>query len=1222
MQKQLGIRKRIREHTGIRVNLTKRIRPASVRDDAVAFDPTHPIHSHETDKHMTGQAYSTLGSHVLASFMRGAVITPNALNTLAKFGKIQGTRLMVKIIQMPQGIYNDPTINGYIQETHGDFANQAANIVYRPFDYFNRPRYWNILLTTLDGKRPALWRDITALRDHNWTTDEVESANSEGWFDIWSASTAYINTGIIFLALNPPKAARGARPNSDVGAFTFVSTSHLNLRFAQIYRDAELEEHRKERITQCLLFALTQAGMSEEIVRGVAVTCLQSGTRFVSMVDLKKVSTYIGRPFAISRVNKNGGGNFRILRRIINPKISQEEPIELGLLESHIFHNRQIMTNKEEIKASISGPTHNLVLSASRYSKPAIWVIHTLQRMNTFLPFTSEQLSRGAPEDDDFQETADVLHMGVRNLTPATVERDQRLYEHKDKKKKDQYFFAADCESYTHNGSSNHELCMIGITLIENPSNWQSQEIKTWTSSQHPVESMLSYIHSKVYAERMMEISEDEDDDEKYDYTEAFKDQEEAITSGYISNKRRNHRGKLVAVVYFHNLRYDRAVLQEHLRPFDILESDNSIYFMKIMFKDIIIEFRDSFKHMSMGIKSMAKAFDLPSGISKKEMGVAYDYYNRDNLYKETSVDFYMFSMRTQVDRTEFVELLRAIPEAKLRWDEDSESEVFCPWGFYRYYLYFDVLSLSAALYKYSVCGKALATDYIEDIEDIETFNPLAFLTKSSFSRYLSSSGGTFENSFEYCGLLRSFIMQSLRGGRVCGHPEFIGRQIEANDSGILYFDGVSLYPSAIRLFCEEQGGFPTGKARLLPRRPVLTDPKYKYYVVTIRITAIPKKMVYSIPIIALHNKKTSSVDYIQDLPDGKAFYVTVGKVDLEDYIKFHNIEFTVIEGVYWSSSSPPNKTWGDMMNFLFNSRLAYKDQKNTSMSNMIKLAMNSQYGSTIVKTHDTKHTLLDKSRPDLNQAVYNIFHSIVEMYDIGQVLQVKRAQVDMSFNSCLFGTIVVSMARRIMNRVMWSMEHTQTYCLYTDTDSLMFDAGKLDDITVHYEAEFKSKLVGTQLGQFHSDFESIPGCADSTVRSAKLYLVAKKIYCHELYGYNTQGEMIESRQFKCKGIPKKAMEAKALTMNPDLNMGISELYALLTPEEADISDSESDEEEGGIIESPDEKSRGISILCNPDSARFIYTKNKGVSTPYDNFYRRIKRKALRGLTSATLKKL
>ena len=149
---------------------------------------------------------------------------------------------MVKIIQMPQGIYNDPTINGYIQETHGDFANQAANIVYRPFDYFNRPRYWNILLTTLDGKRPALWRDITALRDHNWTTDEVESANSEGWFDIWSASTAYINTGIIFLALNPPKAARGAQefpPELPRGPKSFKTAPMTGRDFEQAFESSQ-----------------------------------------------------------------------------------------------------------------------------------------------------------------------------------------------------------------------------------------------------------------------------------------------------------------------------------------------------------------------------------------------------------------------------------------------------------------------------------------------------------------------------------------------------------------------------------------------------------------------------------------------------------------------------------------------------------------------------------------------------------------------------------------------------------------------------------------------------------------------------------------------------------------------------------------------------------------------------------------------------------------------
>jgi hypothetical protein len=1220
------MKKRFREETGLDIKLKKRIRKSGYRDEEIRSDPTyfprHPLNELPVPKNFTATAHRIYGGRVLASFMRGSVLTPDALKTLAEFGRLQGVRLMVRIVQMKTSEFNEDETNRKIQELHGDYVTPMSNIVWRPFDYFNRPNYWNMLLTNWKANGPGLWRTIEALREHTWTSDELEASNSEGWFEIWAGHESYINTGIIFSALQPTINERGRRDNSAQAAFTSVSISSMDLKFAQIYQDKDLASHRSQRIEQCLLHSLKQAGIPIEKLQAIATSILSSGTKFVTQTDLKLVSDYLQLPLAISRVNKNGGANCsRIVRKIINKDISNQKAIELGIIDNHLFHNRNISTNKQELKLSLSKETKRISLKNKRYPKPAIWVINNLKKLGAFKCFTSEQLSRGAPEDDDFQEVGDLFLEGKQNLTQETLERDQRLFDFKEKKtKKDLFFFAADCESYTFKGEKAHELCLIGVTYIQDPSDWKSQEIKMWDNSQHPVDSMLYYIWSKVYSESMMNMDNEEEDD--IDLNDPFIAQDQAVQQGYISSKRKKEKGRLTAIVYFHNLRYDRAVLQQHLKPFDILESDNSIYFMKIIYRDITIEFRDSFKHLDMSIKMMSKAFDLPAEINKKEIGIAYDYFDRSNLDAETSIEYYLFHCREKVDKEEFITALRE-NDIKITWHEEHETYIFNPWDLYRFYLFFDVLTLSASLFKYASCGKQMASDYLEDIDNIEHFNPLSFLTKSSFSRYLSSVGGTFDDSYEYCGLLRAFIMQSLRGGRVTAHPEFVGRQIEANENGILYFDGVSLYPSAIKAFCQEYGGFPTGPAHLLPPSPNLKNPKYFYYVVTIRITNIPKKMRYAVPIIALRNPKAGTVDYIQDLPENKPFIVTVGKVDLEDYIQFHNIKFTVIEGVYWSTTDHPNNTWGTMMDFLFESRLQYKAQRNSAMSNMLKLCMNSQYGSTIVKTHNTKNTLLDKSRADIDSAIYNIFHSIIEMYDIGQVLQVKRTQLDISHNSCLFGTIVVSMARRLMNRVMWAMEHTQTHCLYTDTDSLMFDAGKLDDITRYYEREYKTLLIGTQLGQFHSDFESVPGCDDSTVRSSKLYLVAKKIYCHELYGFDEKGNRIESRQFKCKGIPKKAIEAKALSLYPnDLNKGISTIYEALTPTEVDrVSLDEEDEDDEEQLFLEDKKvDRGLSILCNPNAARFVYQKNKSVSTPYTAFYRRVKRKPL--FHDASLKKL
>jgi hypothetical protein len=605
-----------------------------------------------------------------------------------------------------------------------------------------------------------------------------------------------------------------------------------------------------------------------------------------------------------------------------------------------------------------------------------------------------------------------------------------------------------------------------------------------------------------------------------------------------------------------------------------------------------------------MSLDKLGKALNLPMEIRKKECGIIYTYFKPENYGLRCTVESYLSESKGIMKREDMKEVLCGISKY------NEADDTFEPWELYCYYLHFDVISLACGLYVYQDIGIELSNNYLQKNNIEVELDPLSFITKSSFSKSLAQHGGVFDNTYEYSGNIRRYIMQSIRGGRVACHPEFEGKITMASSSGIMYMDAVSEYPSAMVQICEDLGGLPTGPAHIMVSKDCISDPSTMYYIAKIRITAIKQKLIFSYPIIARKIPGSQSIDYIQDLPDGQPFEVTIGKIDLEEYIKFHKVEFEFISGLKWLKTTDPNPEWGAMINHLFEQRKIYKKAGNTPMSNQIKDNMNSQYGSCITKMHDFKHTILSKSRTDVNRAVANIFHSIIEMYDLGKVIQLKRANIDTGFVSCLAGSIVLCMSRRINNRLLSTLEACGVYALYGDTDSCMFDSMFLPLIREEYKRQHNLELEGSELGQFHSDFESIPGCIDdNAIRSSKMYLVGKKMYCHDTYGPGPDNTIVYGRQFKCKGVPKKSIEYAALTKQPgDLHLGISTIYSELVPMESDY------DSEGQVID------RSIPFLCNPyGSVRFVYAKDRTVRTPSQNYFRKISRKPIRNSGIMTL---
>jgi hypothetical protein len=135
-----------------------------------------------------------------------------------------------------------------------------------------------------------------------------------------------------------------------------------------------------------------------------------------------------------------------------------------------------------------------------------------------------------------------------------------------------------------------------------------------------------------------------------------------------------------------------------------------------------------------------------------------------------------------------------------------------------------------------------------------------------------------------------------------------------------------------------------------------------------------------------------------------------------------------------------------------------------------------------------------------------------------------------------LFGIHVLSMSKRIMNKVFSCCEDIGGSAIpyYRDTDSLHISVDVLPEVAQLFKTRCGRDLIGSKLGQFHSDFTSNDGRSDIKYAKRSIF-IAKKIYIDELVTSDDQ-ICIMSRM---KGVTLGAVEIEA----QKLGMSLYELY-------------------------------------------------------------------------------
>lgn len=105
-------------------------------------------------------------------------------------------------------------------------------------------------------------------------------------------------------------------------------------------------------------------------------------------------------------------------------------------------------------------------------------------------------------------------------------------------------------------------------------------------------------------------------------------------------------------------------------------------------------------------------------------------------------------------------------------------------------------------------------------------------------------------------------------------------------------YDAVSLYPSSMWRLGQDLGGMSMGHAKMIPT-PTSWPLDYQYYVVRIHILAITKRQ--QLPMVLLKIK--GKVRYFNYGDNISHLSFVVGRITLEDWIKFCGVEFEIVEG-------------------------------------------------------------------------------------------------------------------------------------------------------------------------------------------------------------------------------------------------------------------------------------------------------------------------------------
>ena len=553
--------------------------------------------------------------------------------------------------------------------------------------------------------------------------------------------------------------------------------------------------------------------------------------------------------------------------------------------------------------------------------------------------------------------------------------------------------------------------------------------------------------------------------------------------------------------MFFHNLKYDFCAMARQLADIRfVMKKNNLLYSSTICHKGREIKLRDSYKLIQSPLSGFSKMFDLD--MSKRE-AIPYNFYTVETISNKAHVhvDEMMVHFPLEEDKVKFMEICR---EEMENGCHNFYCDSFGNIDHVAYYCYYHRLDCEVLR-----AGMRVFRERIWNFTEQTLRQPVdiwEYMTASSFADFYFQHRGCYDMCYELQGNLRSFVQESVRGGICYANPEFVKMMIRL---GISDFDMTSMYSSAMERIGKELG-YPAGPAKLLKNTTEWPIP-HRHYIVRITVDSIGKYQ--QIPFVSLKiDGKVCRFNKGETVPHT----CVVDRITLEDWVKFCDIRFTILEGVYWDEEGV--KEVESVVRDLFDLRNQFKATGNP-MQSIVKLIMNSAYGKLVLKKLNEEYVIkpLEKSR-DYVADRFGIFKSL---RDFGLHSEICLACYDDSYTRNHLGSLVLSMSKRCLHEVLDLCTEYKIKVLYVDTDSMHVEQDKLPLLCEVYRRRYHAELIGKNLGQFHSDFNI--GCGhNEDVMSTCTIVLGRKTYFDELECKRCGKK---SEHHRMKGIPSYCID-------------------------------------------------------------------------------------------------
>lgn len=899
--------------------------------------------------------------------------------------------------------------------------------------------------------------------------------------------------------------------NKSGGFFNYVNTTELNLARYQIFTEKQIkisiekekkqmnsqspinnhdvdENKRQTQINeQCLIHCLYLAGVRPSKINNVKLAFIEDGNEkgtFIRKNDIKKISDMIERQITIYKYDKKNNRT-----RVQTEGKNHGDVVEIAIYENHYFlyektkYSKYFINNYEMLKDLKDA----LRIVRIRNQKGKIYYKRSDEpcKYINSLEMVKILFNKGYfKKSDIINYLSKSVSVNNKKIYLDNIKNEQRLFENKEKKKEEFKIFYADTETFVGN-TEHHKLYLLGVV---------SHEKKK----------------PKIYNVCDFKASR-------------YKTREQNLLTRFLDNITENKTNN--AVVYFHNLKYDYFITKKYLNICNVCEKGGQYYSITIFHGKCKVEFKDSFKLMSVGLAKFPDIFELDKKKKKnskkkkkysKKEAIAYEYYTQENNNKICRVEEYESFLTVNERR-----ILRVyLKEDGEKYDYNKNNQTFNPTKYYIDYLKMDCIVLKKGLKKFDKIVRELTVSM--SIYD--------YLTISSLTDAYMKKNGAYEGVYEVSGNLRDYISHAVYGGRVCANDKYKKKIIESKISD---YDGVSLYPSAIYRLCDEYG-LAVGEAKKMEQKEIKNWENFNYSIMTVKIHKVNK--FQQIPFIA--HRGDNSIKYLNK-PTEKN--IVIDKYTLQDWIKFHEIEYDIVDGVYWNSGY--NKKMGELIKNLFESRLKYKKTK-PALANIIKLMLNSAYGKTCIKKTKTKKIIMskDKYKVDkktgekviikdfINNYLYNNYNTIKKYSPIGNYkMLIEMEKSDDSYNRSHIGCAILSMSKRIMNEVFNTFNKLKCPVYYTDTDSIHCNYNDVEKVEEQYKKDYNGRILnGKFLGQFHIDFDLQGSAKGADIYATKSIFLGKKCYIDMLESKNDKGETIHGVHYRLKGVTKEGIISKS----------------------------------------------------------------------------------------------